>query len=182
MIYFAQTNDNAYIKIGYASNVKSRMAGLQTGAPVGVKLLASMPGDHKVERALHQRFAELRGHGEWFRTIPALADFALRGSLLAGMADNDPFIFYAVIEPRLIDVFVRAASVVDDGTAPYFCANETFFAYRDPRSSIKRAIMNLVGWHAPWGTRSDLMTEQAYDTVYERIYEALPNCRDCGCL
>lgn len=28
MIYFAQTNDNAYIKIGYASSVKNRLAAL----------------------------------------------------------------------------------------------------------------------------------------------------------
>lgn len=183
MIYFAQTNDNAHIKIGYASNIKSRIAGLQTGAPMGIKLLASMPGDYKVERAIHQRFAGLREHGEWFRTNQSLAEFALQGSLLAGMPDTDPFIPYAVLEPRLIDVFVRAASVVDDGTEPYFCANEVFFGYyQTMREGFKRSIVEMVGWGAPWEAHSELKTEQAYDIVYERIYEALPNCRNCGCL
>lgn len=181
MIYFAQTNDNAFIKIGYASNVKNRLAALQTGAPQGVKLLAAMPGDHKVERALHERFAGLRGHGEWFRTNAVIADFAIRGSMLASLEDSDPFLPYVVWEPRLIDVFVRAASVIDDGTEPYFCANEVFFGYHNPRASLKRAILPLAGWYAADDVHIKLRTEEAYDVVYERIYEALPNCRDCAC-
>jgi Meiotically Up-regulated Gene 113 (MUG113) protein len=182
VIYFAQTNDNAHIKIGYASNVRNRLNALQTGAPSGVKLLASMPGNHKIERQLHDHFGWLRVHGEWFRTHKELTEFALRGSMLTGIADNDPFLPYVILEPRLIEVFVRAASVVDDGSAPYFCANETFFGYGDARASIKHAIVELVGWSAPWSSHSDLKTEAAYDTVYERIYEALPDCRDCGCV
>lgn len=182
MIYFAQTNDNTHIKIGYASNVRNRLSALQTGAPMGVKLLASMPGDHKVERKLHDRFAGLRVHGEWFHTHANIIDFALRGSTLAGMDDHDPFLPYVVLEPRLIDIFVRAASIVDDGTAPYFCANEIFFGYyQQPRTSFKHAIVELVGWSAPKSAHPDLYTEKAYDIVYERIYEALPNCRNCTC-
>jgi hypothetical protein len=39
--------------------------------------------------------------------------------------------------------------------------------------------IELVGWHA---TNPELQSDKAYDTAYQTIYAALPNCRNCGCL
>lgn len=181
MIYFVQTNDNAHIKIGYASNVEKRMAALQTGAPRGVKLLATMPGDKQVERAVHERFARLRGHGEWFDTDRAIIELAMQAALLDGLADNDPFLRYAVLEPALIALYIRAAATVDDDP-DYFCANDVFFGHHRPiDASLKRQVSKLVGWYADPFRHSDLRTQEAYDVVYDRIYNALPDCRNCRC-
>lgn len=181
MIYFAQTGDNRYIKIGYAGDVSKRLDALQTASPIDLKLLASMPGDHKLERALHERFEWLRERREWFRTHEEIVRLAVSASRLAGIsADDDPFLRYAILEPRLIDLLVEAATAQPDDEGG-FCANGKFFGYSNVRGGLKWRLSKLVGWgstsHIP-----ALHTEDAYDTVYERIYEALPDCRDCGCI
>lgn len=182
MIYFVQTNDNQYIKIGYAKDVTKRLDALQTGSPIGVKVLATQPGDHKIEYALHQKFAYCRVRREWFRAAPGLVEYAAQAAMLhiAQVADTDPFLRYALREPRLIPILVEAATTIDDPTSDGFCANDTFFGYHNPRNSMKRRLSRLVGWDAE-SNDPVLCSSAAYDAVYERIYEALPDCRNCGC-
>lgn len=183
MIYFAQTNDNQYIKIGYAKDAHKRLEGLQTGSPIGVKLLASQPGDAKIEYALHQRFAFCRVRREWFRSVPSLVEYAVQAALLneARVSDTDPFLRYAIREPRLIPLLAEAAATIDDPNEPSFCANEVFFGYGNVRAGLKWRLSHLVGWNAE-SNDPGLCSTDAYDAVYERIYEALPNCRHCGCI
>ena len=181
MIYFAQTGDNRYIKIGYASQVDKRIEGLRTASPLPIKLLASLPGDVPIERQIHARFEGLRANREWFHAHRDIVAFAVSASRLAGVAsDQDKVLPYLVHEPRLIDLLIEAACTVDDPNEERFCANDVFFGYYNPRNSIKRRLTNLVGWYAK-DARPALRTEQAYDAVYERIYDALPDCRNCGC-
>jgi hypothetical protein len=181
MIYFAQTNDNQYIKIGYAKDAAKRLEGLQTGNHIGVKLIGSMPGDVPLERTIHERFDHLRARREWFHAAPDLTRFALHGAKLSGrMLDTDKFLRFAVFAPELIDLFVEASSTIDDGDPDGFCANDVFFRYRNPRAGLKWRLSKYVGWYARDRPRL-LQTQEAYDTVYERIYEALPNCRRCMC-
>jgi len=66
-IYFVQSTDSRLIKIGYSTNVQSRIASLQTGNGSKLKFLWETPGSMKDERALHQRFSSYREEGEWFR-------------------------------------------------------------------------------------------------------------------
>ena len=180
MIYFVQTDDNRYIKIGYANDVKKRVDNLRTSSPHALKLLASMPGDLPLEKQIHARFTYLRVNREWFATDQEIVKLAVSASRLIGLSnDADPFLRYVVFEPKLIDLLIEAASAVPDSDG-YFCANEFFFRYRDPRASLKARLTRLVGWEAE-GYRPELRTEAAYDAVYERIYEALPNCYHCAC-
>lgn len=183
MIYFVQTGDNRHIKIGYARDVRKRVASLQTGAPLGIKVLGVQPGDFAIEKALHARFAALRMAGEWFEAAPELVSYAVQAATLgaAGVADDDPFLRYAVREPRLISLLVEAAATRDDDPDDYFCANEVFFRYRNPRAGLKWRLSKLVGHYADT-IDPVLRTSEAYDVVYERIYEALPDCRGCTCL
>ena len=62
-----------------------------------------------------------------------------------------------------------------------FCANARWYGYGRFRGMGYRArVVALVGMCA----RSDdpaLRTSSAYDTAYRRLYEALPDCRRCGC-
>ena len=58
---------SGFIKIGYtAGNAERRMAQLQTGQPLKLKLLGTIPGEREGEIGLHREFEEFRINGEWF--------------------------------------------------------------------------------------------------------------------
>jgi hypothetical protein len=55
------------IKIGVTTNLTSRLRAIRNSSPVSVEVLATMPGCGIFkEMQLHDRFAALRRHGEWF--------------------------------------------------------------------------------------------------------------------
>lgn len=56
------------VKIGKADDVNARLKGLQTGSLVTLKIMWTVehPEPHKLERQLHDNFADRRTHGEWF--------------------------------------------------------------------------------------------------------------------
>jgi hypothetical protein len=59
-------------KIGIAGDPAQRLRELQTGSPVILRLVGTIPGGLALERLLHRRFAAHRLHGEFFS--PAIAD------------------------------------------------------------------------------------------------------------
>lgn len=60
-------DDGRVVKIGFTrSDPFIRLAALQTGSPLPLLIWAYMRGDVALERALHNAFAPLRSHGEWF--------------------------------------------------------------------------------------------------------------------
>lgn len=73
-IYFVQGITGGPVKIGYAANVRARLADLQCGSPVRLRLLKVIDGGVPEEQALHRRFAADRLHGEWFRPTPEMRD------------------------------------------------------------------------------------------------------------
>lgn len=82
-------------------------------------------------------------------------------------------------EPGLVHLLATARAV-KPGDDPHFCANEVWYGYgRHRGNGIKGKLVELVGFHRH-GHRI-LGTQQAYDTAYKVIYEALPDCRDCSC-
>lgn len=74
MIYFIQAEGVGHIKIGFTADedVLVRLADLQTGSPVPLRVLGTTPGAVVEEKNLHRRFAAHRVHGEWFRPVPEL--------------------------------------------------------------------------------------------------------------
>ncbi len=74
MIYFIQADGVGHIKIGFTDNDDAlvRLAQLQTGSPVPLKLLATIPGDMLLETDLKRRFAAHCVTGEWFKPVPDL--------------------------------------------------------------------------------------------------------------
>jgi hypothetical protein len=84
-------------------------------------------------------------------------------------------------EPRFEQLLRYATWVIDPG-GPYFCANEIWF------NLFKPHVVKLVGWGREWQmdaikNAGDILGEsQAYDLAYEKIYDTLPGCRNCGCL
>ena len=79
-IYFILNYDSQAVKIGIAKNVKRRLASLQTSSPSKLELLGiiktkSVNNARKIEKSLHEKFAENRIRGEWFKTNVELLDY-----------------------------------------------------------------------------------------------------------
>ena len=74
-VYFAQPIGGGLIKIGFATNLRSRMARLQAMSPIPLGLLGSMTGDVSFERVLHVLFDAHRAHGEWFAPHRDILEF-----------------------------------------------------------------------------------------------------------
>ncbi len=66
-IYFIQGESGGHIKIGYTTNVATRLAGLQTGYPETLVIRCISPASYKDEARLHETFKEHRTRGEWFK-------------------------------------------------------------------------------------------------------------------
>ena len=61
------------VKIGYTTNLPSRLKRLQSGSPVRLSVLAAALEQEMIqERIYHFRFAEHRLHGEWFARCPEI--------------------------------------------------------------------------------------------------------------
>ncbi len=73
-VYFIQIISSGEIKIGYSTNVKKRMNGLQTAIPEKIKLLGFFAGDKQKEKELHKKFKHLRIKGEWFKCDASIID------------------------------------------------------------------------------------------------------------
>lgn len=87
-VYFIEAGDGGPIKIGLSLDVAARLVTLQASNPLPLRLLATMPGDHGIERELHRRFKGERLNGEWFRGDGEVRRFAL--SIVTGEAVEQP--------------------------------------------------------------------------------------------
>jgi T5orf172 domain len=72
-IYFIEA-ENGLIKIGYSINPQQRLKFFGRVSPVPLRLIGYFPASPSDEYALHQHFAELRDHAEWFTPSPELLD------------------------------------------------------------------------------------------------------------
>jgi hypothetical protein len=89
-LYLIRCREEAF-KIGIASDVRSRIASLQTGNPYKLELAAcySFPSAEVVERALHMKFDGVRMVGEWFNLdTEQLKQFAQICNMLDGKLVN----------------------------------------------------------------------------------------------
>ena len=75
-VYFFTNGVN--IKIGYTKlNIEKRLMQLNTGSDTQLYSLGYIKGDKKLEKELHQKFANLRlrNNGEWFSPDQSLIDY-----------------------------------------------------------------------------------------------------------
>jgi hypothetical protein len=75
MVYFIQNTVSQNIKIGYSTNVKSRLLHLQIGSAERLEVLLVLEGGTAYERLLHNQFAEFRLVGEWFMFAAPIKEF-----------------------------------------------------------------------------------------------------------
>jgi hypothetical protein len=81
-------------------------------------------------------------------------------------------------EPRLLDLLAEAQAH-HRNREPVFCANAVMLGYPGFQPGLKNRLRRLVGWEA--GQGGMLRTREAYDLAFQTIYQALPDCRRCGC-
>lgn len=62
--YLIKADGSHLVKIGISTDPERRLKFLQTGQPMDLYLMWSVPGDYEYD--LHIRFAEYRYRGEWF--------------------------------------------------------------------------------------------------------------------
>jgi len=72
------------VKIGACTNPARRLRMLNTGSPVRLEMVASMPGSIELERRIHKALTAVRERGEWFTHGPLVA------AVLEWMAVGDP--------------------------------------------------------------------------------------------
>jgi len=78
-------------------------------------------------------------------------------------------------EPRLQQLLEDIESIQDDPEKSYFCANELWIRI------YKKRLIHLVGMAAE-KNNDILRSSQAYDLASKKLFEILPNCRNCTCL
>jgi hypothetical protein len=110
-VYFVRCGD--FVKVGFAVDVDSRVAELQTGNPHKLQMMAVLTDVlPSTERLFHRVMHEYRHRGEWFRLDEAVC--RLISHIASGNAlVTEPQIRYALMEPvnlpePLRDVFVRS--------------------------------------------------------------------------
>ncbi len=73
-IYFILCQATGRVKCGVASDPRVRLAGLQTGSPTPLKLIAEIDGSESKEKLIHRRLERWHIHGEWFHYLPEVCD------------------------------------------------------------------------------------------------------------
>lgn len=86
MIYFVQDDRSHYIKIGYTAHedVEGRLGAIRTATPGNISVLLTLPGSRQDESDLHERFADHREVGEWFKPGPELLKFIVAEAGMIG--------------------------------------------------------------------------------------------------
>jgi hypothetical protein len=74
-VYFIETHDGAFVKIGYSARVHGRMREIGFRGHRTLRLVGWMPGTMETEKWLHHKFAEDCDHLEWFRNSIAIQAF-----------------------------------------------------------------------------------------------------------
>ncbi len=101
MIYFLKAAGVGLVKIGFTaeSSADRRVTQLRTMSPIPLSLLGTIPGSQSDEMAIHQRFAHLGSHGEWFWPTKELEEF-IRQQIEAPPEEPEPAPFLLDVGPR----------------------------------------------------------------------------------
>lgn len=87
-VYFIRPiGEEGPVKIGCSAMPTSRLATLMVWSPLALELAAQAPGGLDLERNIHECFAHLHLHHEWFRASSELTDVI--NALRAGAAIED---------------------------------------------------------------------------------------------
>lgn len=66
-VYLVGNRPAMLVKVGYSTCPELRLANMQVGSGIKLKLLAAIKGARKDEKSIHYKMAHLKASGEWFR-------------------------------------------------------------------------------------------------------------------
>lgn len=81
-VYIIGNIEKEFCKIGFSKNPSERIKSIQTGCPYEVKLLCYYKGDMITEKRLHEKYKDLRLHGEWFKLEGDLLNVVNKDNIL----------------------------------------------------------------------------------------------------
>jgi hypothetical protein len=90
VIYFVSPLTGGDVKIGTTARLSQRLANLRSQRKTGLRVLGVMDGGREREAELHELFAHLRGHGEWFRPGDELLEYVRQNARPWDGADEAP--------------------------------------------------------------------------------------------
>jgi hypothetical protein len=71
-VYFILNPITNHVKIGTSRKPLQRLRDLQTSSPGRLVLLATIPGDRRMESLFHRHYESCRVSGEWFQLTPKM--------------------------------------------------------------------------------------------------------------
>jgi hypothetical protein len=84
-VYFLKPVDlPGPIKIGWGQYPTDRLGWYAKYSPIPLELILVVPGGYELEKALHEHFADVHSHREWFHAAPRLV------SAIAAMKAGTP--------------------------------------------------------------------------------------------
>jgi hypothetical protein len=83
-VYFIECGER--IKVGFSKNVEARIRTIETINALPVKLVCSIVGSKRLEKAIHQYLAPHHAQGEWFFDCPQVRSVISELSLIGGQA------------------------------------------------------------------------------------------------
>lgn len=98
------------IKIGFATNVKTRMRELQTSHHEKLDLIGFVAGEMELEKSLHSKFADKRLVGEWFEPCSEIYEYIKNHSL---GNDFEPYVQKAIEEKKKLKKLYRRNLGID---------------------------------------------------------------------
>ena len=77
-VYVVMREDVREVKIGWSTNLETRLRDLETAHGQWLELLVAIPGGPEEEEQLHERFKQHRLGGEWFTADPEILEWAAK--------------------------------------------------------------------------------------------------------
>lgn len=71
-VYFLKEDEGERVKIGYTSNISSRISILKCTNSRKVQLIRALDGDIEIEKWFHEKFSHLRIKNDWFNFVPEM--------------------------------------------------------------------------------------------------------------
>jgi len=163
-----------YCKIGIANDVESRLATLQTGNPVELKILAcfEFPNASIVEKVLHQKYEGLRIRGEWFRMSSAQVEEFKNLCLALGGIEKE----YSI---HINDEQLEDAEEVSAFT-PTMQDVERIMQTENYRIEFRYNENGLRGiaWRKRDGTKECVLYVGKRNPIFSRVFDLLENAKE----
>ncbi|MCA6430260.1 MAG: GIY-YIG nuclease family protein [Cytophagales bacterium] len=78
IVYILYNRNHQAVKIGYASDINSRISSIQTSTPEKLCLMFTFEGGKELEKHFHSELKQFHIKGEWFKYNEAVKNFLLR--------------------------------------------------------------------------------------------------------